>query len=87
MPLLWRLAGCESPPPQPSTRARLSRDLASAAGRLDVVQVGVRNGVAEPIFGPSALLSVLTRADGYVIVPEPATGLDAGTEVEVVLYR
>ncbi|MGW3348761.1 molybdenum cofactor synthesis domain-containing protein [Nonomuraea rubra] len=87
VPLLWRLAGCESPPPQPSTRARLSRDLASAAGRLDVVQVGVRDGVAEPIFGPSALLSVLTRADGYVIVPEPATGLDAGTEVEVVLYR
>jgi molybdopterin molybdotransferase len=87
VPLLWRLAGCEAPPPQPSTRARLSRDLASAAGRLDVVQVGVRDGVAEPLFGPSALLSVLTRADGYVIVPEPATGLDAGTEVEVVLYR
>ncbi|MEV4173078.1 gephyrin-like molybdotransferase Glp [Nonomuraea sp. NPDC049709] len=87
VPLLWRIAGCETPPPQPSTRARLSRDLASAAGRLDVVQVGVRNGVAEPIFGPSALLSVLTRADGYVIVPEPATGLDAGTEVEVILYR
>ncbi|RVX39988.1 molybdopterin molybdochelatase [Nonomuraea polychroma] len=87
VPLLWRIAGCEAPPPQPSTRVRLSRDLASAAGRLDVVQVMVRNGVAEPIFGPSALLSVLTRADGYVIVPEPATGLDAGTEVEVILYR
>ncbi|MEO3867366.1 gephyrin-like molybdotransferase Glp [Nonomuraea sp. B12E4] len=87
VPLLWRIAGCESPPPPPSTRARLSRDLASAAGRLDVVQVTVRDGVAEPIFGPSALLSVLTRADGYAIVPEPATGLDAGTEVEVILYR
>ncbi|GIH21990.1 molybdopterin molybdenumtransferase MoeA [Acrocarpospora phusangensis] len=86
-PLLWRIAGCEAPPPQPSTRARLSRDLASAAGRLDVVQVAVRGGVAEPIFGPSALLSVLTRADGYMIVPEPATGLDAGTEIEVILYR
>ncbi|MFC7590478.1 molybdopterin molybdotransferase MoeA [Nonomuraea antimicrobica] len=87
VPLLWRIAGCEAPPPQPSTRARLARDLASAAGRLDVVQVRVLDGVAEPLFGPSALLSVLTRADGYVIVPEPATGLDAGTEVEVVLYR
>lgn len=87
VPLLWRIAGCEAPPPQPSTRVRLQRDLASAAGRLDVVQVRVRDGVAEPLFGPSALLSVLTRADGYVIVPEPATGLDAGTEVEVILYR
>jgi len=25
--------------------------------------------------------------DGYVIVPEDATGLDAGTEVDVTLYR
>lgn len=87
VPLLWRLSGCETPPPVPSTRASLSRDLASAAGRLDVVQVRLRDGVAEPVFGPSALLSVLTRADGYLVVPEPATGLDAGTEVEVILYR
>jgi len=87
VPLVWRLAGCPAPPPEPSTRARLSRDLASAAGRLDVVQVRVRDGVAEPVFGPSALLSVLTRADGYVVVPEPATGLDAGAEVDVTLYR
>jgi molybdopterin molybdotransferase len=87
VPLLWWIAGCETPPPQPSTRARLSRDLASAAGRLDVVQVTVRGGTAEPLFGPSALLSVLTRADGYFVIPEPATGLDAGTDVEVTLYR
>jgi molybdopterin molybdotransferase len=86
-PLVWLLAGCADPPPEPCTRARLSRDLASAAGRLDVVQVLLRDGVAEPVFGPSALLSVLTRADGYLVVPEPATGLDAGVEVEVVLYR
>jgi molybdopterin molybdotransferase len=87
VPLLWRLSGCDIPPPAPNTRARLARDLPSAAGRLDVVQVRVRDGVAEPLFGPSALLSVLTRADGYLVVPEPATGLDAGTEVEVILYR
>jgi molybdopterin molybdotransferase len=86
-PLVWRLAGCDVPPPAPVTRAHLSRDLASAAGRLDVVQVTVQEGVAEPLFGPSALLSVLTRADGYIVVPEPATGLDEGIEVEVTLYR
>ena len=68
-------------------RARLDRDLASAAGRLDVVQVRVSDGCASPVFGLSALLSVLTAADGYVTVPEEATGLDAGTEVDVTLYR
>jgi len=87
VPLVWRLAGCERPPAEPTARARLGRDLASATGRLDVVQVAVRDGVAEPLFGPSALLSVLARADGYVVIPEPATGLDGSTEVEVVLYR
>jgi molybdopterin molybdotransferase len=35
----------------------------------------------------SALLSVLTQADGYVIIPEEATGLGAGAEVDVTLYR
>ncbi|WP_205346895.1 gephyrin-like molybdotransferase Glp [Pseudonocardia broussonetiae] len=86
VPLVWRLAGAGAPP-QPATRARLARDVASAAGRLDVVQVELRDGEAHPVFGPSALLSVLTRADGYVVVPEPATGLAAGTEVIVTLHR
>ncbi len=87
MPLVRLVGGCTTPPPEPAVRARLGRDLASAAGRLDVVQVRVRDGVATPVFGLSALLSVLTAADGYVIVPEEATGLDAGAEVEVTLYR
>jgi molybdopterin molybdotransferase len=47
----------------------------------------VRDGLASPLFGASALLSVLTAADGYVLVPDEATGLQAGTEVEVMLYR
>jgi len=68
-------------------RARLARDLASAAGRLDVVQVRLEAGVAVPLFGLSALLSILTAADGYVVVPEDATGLGSGTHVDVTLYR
>ena len=87
VPLVRRVGGCTRAPAEPVVRARLGRDLASAAGRLDVVQVRVRDGVAVPVFGLSALLSVLTAADGYVIVPEEATGLDAGTEVDVTLYR
>jgi molybdopterin molybdotransferase len=87
IPLVRLVGGCTMPPAEPVVRARLGRDLASAAGRLDVVQVRVHDGIASPVFGLSALLSVLTAADGYVIVPEDATGLDAGAEVEVTLYR
>ncbi len=87
VPLARLVGGCTAPPPEPSARARLARDLPSATGRLDVVQVTVADGVATPVFGLSALLSVITAADGYVIIPEEATGLDAGTEVDVTLYR
>lgn len=86
MPVVRLVGGCTVSPPQPSTRARLSRNLASAAGRLDVIQVRLDGDAAEPLFGLSALLSVLTEADGYIVIPEEATGLDAGSEVEVVLY-
>jgi molybdopterin molybdotransferase len=86
MPVIRLVGGCTAPPPEPSTRARLSRDLASAAGRLDVVQVQVRDDLAVPVFGLSALLSVLTAADGYIVIPDEVTGLDAGSEVNVILY-
>ena len=85
-PVIRLVGGCTAAPPEPSARARLSRDLASAAGRLDVVQVKVSDGVAVPVFGLSALLSVLTAADGYIVIPDEATGLDAGSEVNVILY-
>ena len=87
MPLVRLVGGCTEAPPEPSVIARLGRDLPSAAGRLDVVQVSLSEGVATPLFGSSALLSILARADGYLIVPEAATGLPAGAEVEVTLYR
>jgi molybdopterin molybdotransferase len=91
VPLVRRLAGTTRPPPEPVVRACLDRQVPSQTGRLDVVQVRVAEGpdgrVASPLFGASALLSVLTAADGWLAVPEDATGLPAGTEVDVTLYR
>jgi molybdopterin molybdotransferase len=94
MPIVRLVGGCTEPPPEPSIRATLTRDLPSAAGRLDVVQVRLSGDEedaagrqAEPIFGSSSLLSVLTAADGYIVVPEAATGLAAGSDVAVMLYR
>jgi molybdopterin molybdotransferase len=86
VPLVRRVAGVVAPPPEPSVRARLGRDVPSAAGRLDVVQVGLADGVATPLFGSSALLGPMVRADGWLCVPEADTGLAAGVEVEVRLY-
>ena len=87
MPIVRQVGGCTDPPPEPTVRAHLERDLPSAAGRLDVVQVRVADREAIPLFGSSSLLSILTAADGYVVVPEAATGVAAGAEVEVMLYR
>jgi len=86
LPLVRLVGGVSQPPAEPSTRARLQRDVPSAAGRLDIVQVALRDGIATPLFGASALLSILGDADGYVVVPDDATGLPAGTEVDVTLY-
>ena len=84
--LVRTVAGMTAPPPAAIVRAALSRDVPSAAGRLDVVQVSVRDGVATPRFGSSALLGPMVGADGWIRVPEPATGLGAGTVVDVELY-
>ena len=88
MPLVRRAGGWTAEPVLGTIRARLARDLPSAAGRLDVVQVRLDRGegLAEPIFGSSALLSVLTAADGYLVVPEDANGLSAGEPVDVISY-
>jgi molybdopterin molybdotransferase len=87
MPIVRMVGGCTHPPPEPAVGARLTRDLPSAAGRLDVVQVRLSGEEAEPLFGSSSLLSILTAADGYLVVPEAATGLAAGSQIAVTLYR
>jgi len=86
MPLVRVVGGVTAPPPEPSVCARLARDVPSAAGRLDVVQASVDAGVATPLFGSSALLGPMVRADGWFCVPEADTGLAEGAEVLVRLY-
>jgi len=85
-PLVRRIGGWTAEPRTGAVRATLARDLPSAAGRLDIVQVRLAGDRAQPLFGPSALLSVLTAADGYLVIAEDATGLSAGEEVDVFPY-
>ena len=50
------------------------------------MQASLEEGVATPLFGSSALLGPMVRADGWFCVPEADTGLAAGAEVSVTLY-
>jgi molybdopterin molybdotransferase len=69
-------------------RGPLRRKLASALNRTDFVRVRLlEGGDVEPLrSGGAGVLTSVTRADGFVIVPRDVEGFEAGTEVEVFLY-
>ncbi|KKM11344.1 molybdenum cofactor biosynthesis protein [Clostridiales bacterium PH28_bin88] len=71
-------------------RAKLSRNLASGAGREDHVRVRFKevDGElwAEPVLGKSGLISVMVKAEGEIVIPLEQEGLLAGTVVKVQLY-
>lgn len=90
VPVLWRLQGCTAPPAQRRVWARLARNIASAPGREDYVQVRLEERAgevwADPVFGKSNLIYTLVKADGLLVVPLDAGGLQAGDRVEVRLF-
>ncbi len=71
--------------------ARLTRNVASAPGRDDFVSVRLvqrTDGLwAEPVFGRSGLLSVMTEADGVLHIPSASGGRYGGEWVQVAVYR
>ena len=89
-PTIHLLSGCTTPPPPPAVNARLARDIPSASGREDYVQVRLsgENGVlhADPVFGKSNLIYTLVKSDGTVVVPLDRGGLYASEEVPVFLH-
>jgi len=89
-PTLVHLSGATRLPRR-TVSARLSRNIASATGREDYVQVRLEQRAdlgleAVPVFGKSNLIFSLIRADGMLKVPLDAGGLSAGATVEVVLF-
>jgi molybdopterin molybdotransferase len=72
----------------PRIPARLARKIPSKAGYLSLVRVALKDGEAEPIMISGAgILSSVTRADGFVIVPEDLEGFEAGETVEVIPFE
>jgi molybdopterin molybdotransferase len=73
--------------PYQRVRLRLSRKLVSVVGRVDYARVRIVDSLVEPIaISGASVLSSVTRADGFVIVPSDSEGFPEGAEVEVFLY-
>ena len=89
-PLLARWLG-RAPHRPPVLKAHLTRKLASPAGDDDYVRVAVgkvgERWLAAPLARGAGVLTSLVRADGIVVVPRGLQGYDAGSEVDVRLYR
>ncbi len=89
-PLLLELLGVEREP-RPTLKARITRRVASALGRRVFLRVRVfeRNGefFAEPVrIKGAGVLSTMTKANGYVKIPENREGLEEGESVVVHLF-
>jgi len=66
-----------------------SRNIPSGSGREDYVRVKIREEdgryLAEPVFGPSGLISPVFESNGLIKIPIDCEGLDTGQETRVML--
>ena len=90
-PLICKLLGMERQELRPTVKAVMSKKIATALGRKSFVRVKVvqknEELVAEPVSAKgSGNLSTMTRANGFVIVPENREGLTEGEKVTVHLF-
>jgi molybdopterin molybdotransferase len=75
-------------PDHPTTEARLERKIASEPGIRTFARIRLSEEDGEPVATPtrvsgSGVLSSVALADGWVVVDEPAEGIDAGERVAV----
>ena len=94
-PVMKRAAGTDADP-FPTRRATLDRKVASEPGVRTFARVSVSDedggDDALPTATPtrasgSGILSSVALADGWVVVPEPREGIDAGEPVDVELWE
>ena len=89
LPLLSRIRGEGAHRPG-SVFATLATNAPSSYGVEEYVRVAiVESGgalSARPVFSKSAVISSLSRASGYLIIPEESEGLEADEAVEVYLF-
>ena len=86
-PVIRRMAGLPEGWPYRSVQLPLAGRLVSQIGRVDYARVRVESAGVRPLaISGASVLSSVTGADGFVIVPAGLEGYDEGVEVQVHLY-
>jgi molybdopterin molybdotransferase len=90
-PIVQRMSGVEPSLPYRMTRAVLAREFKKPATRVEIQRVTLEassNGglVASILPGGAAILSTLTRAQGFLLLPAGRDVFSAGEELPVHLY-
>ncbi len=86
-PVIRTLAGLSPTWPYRTIRLPLRTRIVSQIGRTDYARVVVRDRMVEPLaVSGASVLSSVTRATGFAIIPSGLEGYPEGTEVEVHLY-
>jgi molybdopterin biosynthesis enzyme len=85
IPLLRRLARLPAHRPQ-TVQLPLAARVSSPAGKHQFMPVRVDDGRAYPTFKGSGEITSLSRADGYIEIPDTVEQVDEGTVVTVVMY-
>jgi molybdopterin molybdotransferase len=93
-PLIRKIGGERAARPfARSVTARLTRSIAGSPGRHVYVPAALEYSSdgqppqAAPILGKSGAVSILTKSDGIIVIDPMREGIEAGTLVEVYLYR
>jgi molybdopterin molybdotransferase len=86
LPIITALRG-QTATREQMVKARLETNVPSSYGIEEYVRVKLSSGeegcTVTPLYAKSSVISMLARADGYIIVPEGREGLEPGEEVEV----
>jgi len=73
-----------------SCEGYLSVNLSSQAGRDDFIPAAVEEQegrkIIQPLLGKSGLMSILSRAHGFIHIPYEKQGMKAGEKLEVIIY-
>jgi molybdopterin molybdotransferase len=93
-PLIRRIGGNRDARPfARSISAQITRSIAGSPGRHVYVPTALefdgpdRPPRAVPILGKSGAVSILTKSDGIIVIDPMREGIEAGTVVDVYLYK